>query len=329
MEASANKNGTRIGDLDIFHTARKILGDELMRIAFKFTVCTLGSFFLLSSDMPAKKLKKEELVSLHLKSIGENLAPKTRLAQGIGTMDLRVGGSGKLGGPAVFVSEGEMLRSSFMFKHTTYAEETAIRNGNKIEVRHITPGQRSQLGDALWNSFPKLMQEGLYGGVLGTDWALVDVEGKRPKLDYRGLKEFDDRKVHELRYRMRKGVGYNITLYFEPETYRHIASRYRLIVPAGMGRSIPAANRPAANPGAPPLTPTRSTGLDDPEFRNRITLEERFQDFKEVDGLTLPHTYRLSLNLSLAQASFVGHWEMKFNNITHNRAIDSKVFKIK
>lgn len=311
-----------------------------MRIAFKFATCALVTFSLLTSVTLAKKLKTKELVSLHLKAIGENLARKTRIAQGMGAMDLQVGGSGRLAGPAVFVSEGAMLRSSFRFGHPTYSEETAIRNGNNIEVRYITPGQRSQLGQVLRNNFPRLMQEGLYGGILGTDWALLDVKGKRSKLSYKGLKEFDDKKAHQLRYRLRKGVDYNITLYFEPETYHHIASRYRLIIPTRMGRPVeplssgtgvgstpggqvqgPAATAPRIGEPVP-----RGGG---PESRQRITLEERFQDFKEVDGLSLPHTYRLTVNQSLPSSSFVGHWEMKFNTITHDRAIDPKVFAIK
>ena len=300
-----------------------------MRIAFKFAICALVTFFLLTSDTPAKKLKKEELVSLHLKSIGENLARKTRIAQGVGSMDIRVGGSGRLAGPAYFVSEGTMLLTQFKFGHATYSEETAVRNGKKVEVRYINPGQRSQLGDVLWNNFPRLMQEGLYGGVLGTDWALLDVDGKRPKLKYRGLKEFDDKKVHQLRYRLRKGVDYNITLYFEPETYRHIASRYRLIVPAGMGRRIEPISAGTGADLAGAGGSATAPRIADPESRQRITLEERFLDFKEVDGLTLPHTYRLTVNQSLSSSSFVGHWEMKFNNITHDRAIDPKVFTIK
>ena len=48
-----------------------------------------------------------------------------------------------------------MLRSMFKFDHATYAEETAIRNGDKIEVRHITPGQRSQLGDEVQQHHPR------------------------------------------------------------------------------------------------------------------------------------------------------------------------------
>lgn len=311
-----------------------------MGIALKSTVCTLAAFLLLTPNTSAKKLKKEELVSLHLKSIGENVVRQTRIAQGAGTMDIRVGGSGKLGGPAIFVAEGNMLRSSFRFGHSTYSEETAIRNDNKVEVRQITPGQRSQLGQVLWNNFPRLMQEGLYGGVLGTDWALTDVKGRRPKLSYRGLKDFDEREVHELRYRLRKGVDYNITLYFEPETYRHIASRYRLIVPAGMGRRIEplSSGSGTSGSGAPGSGGTQSPDaggrgtsprISDPEARSRITLEERFSDFKEVDGLTLPHTYRLTVNTSLPDSSFLAHWEMKFQNITHDRKIDPKVFTIK
>ena len=265
-----------------------------MKIAFKLAICALATFTFLTSATSAKKLKKEELVSFHLNAIGENLARKTRLAQGVGTMDIRVGGSGRLAGPAVFVSEGTMLRSSFRFGHSTYAEETAIRNGDKVEVRHITPGQRSQLGDVLWNNLPRLMQEGLYGGVLGTDWALLDVKGKRSKLNYKGLKKFDDKKVHQLQYRLRKGVDYNITLYFEPETYRHIASRYRLVVPAGMGRRIES----IPGPGGPPGEAGGAVGsagaprVADPESRSRITLEERFRGLQGSGRLdTAPYLY--------------------------------------
>ncbi len=304
-----------------------------MRLSMRCAIFSLVTFLLLTSVTPAKKLNKKELVALHLEAIGGNLARKSRIAQGIGTMDIRVGGTGKLAGAAVFVAEGPMLRSSFRFGHVNYAEETAIRNGNKVEVRYIIPGQRSQLGDVLWNNFPRLMQEGLYGGVLGTEWALLDVKGRRSKLKYRGLKKFDDKEVHELQYRLRKGVDYKISLYFEPESYRHVASSYRLVIPAGAGRRIVSANDgPAVIPGqtTPNYTnPDREGPLGDPEFRSRLSLEERFGDFKEVDGLTLPHTYRLSLNQSLPGSSFVGHWEMKFNSITHDRKIDPKVFRIK
>ncbi len=298
-----------------------------MKTLVRLTICVPGIFLLAtSSSTSAKKLKKEELVSLHLKAIGDDPVRKTRIAQGIGVMDIRVGGSGKLTGPALFVAEGPNLISRIKFGHVSYVEETAIRNGNKVDVSYISPGIRSQLGEVLWNNFPRLMQEGLYGGVLGTDWALLDVEGKRSKLNYKGLKKFDDKKAHQLQYRMRKGVDYNITLYFEPETHRHIASRYRLIIPAGMGRRIENISGTGATEGGGSATAPR---IADPEGRQRITLEERFLDFKEVDGLTLPHTYRLTVNQSLPQSSFVGHWEMKFNNITHDRAIDPKVFTIK
>ena len=201
-------------------------------------VSAVAAFLLTTVDVPARKMKADQLVALHLKSIGENLVWKNRVAQGLGTMDIRVGGQGKLGGPAMLLAEADKIRTSFNFGHTQYPQETLIRNGDKVDVAYISPGVRSQLGTALWDNFPRLAQEGLYGGVLSTDWALLDLRKKRAKVRYRGLKKFEEKELHELEYKPKKGVDYRIRLYFEPETFRHVASSYRLSVPGGMGRGL-------------------------------------------------------------------------------------------
>lgn len=295
--------------------------------------------------VPAKKIKADQLVALHLKAIGENLAWKNRVAQGLGTMDIRVGGQGKLGGPAMLLSEGDKLRTSFNFGHTHYQKELLIRNGDKVDVAYISPGVRSQLGTTIWNDFPRLAQEGLYGGVLSTDWALLDLRKRRAKVRYRGLKKFDDKRLHELEYRPRKGVDYRIRLYFEPETFRHVASHYRLVVPDGMGRGLVdvsgaggatgggfGATNPGvgANPGtSAPGGSRREIGTQSgPGSRSYINLIERFSDFKEVDETTLPHDYRITVNFDAA-SSFVGHWQIKIDRISHNRKISPRAFAIK
>lgn len=290
--------------------------------------------FSLSVNVSAKKLKKEELVKLHLTAIGENLDRKNRVAQGLGTMDIRVGGSGKLGGPAMVLSEGNKFRTSFNFGHTQYPQETLIRNGDKVDVAYISPGTRSQLGTALWESFPRIAQEGLYGGILSTDWALLDLKKRRAKIKYRGLKDFQDQMLHELEYKPKKGVDYKIRLYFAPETYRHVASSYRLIVPANFGRRIENVRGGGAGGGgsAPggfsaPQLGTRP-GPDDAESRSRINLVETFSDFKDVEGLTLPHHYKISLNFD-TKAAFVGHWEIKIDRMVHDQNISPKAFAIK
>lgn len=306
-------------------------------------ICAVAAFLLTAVDVPARKMKADQLVALHLKSIGENLVWKNRVAQGLGTMDIRVGGQGKLGGPAMVLAEADKIRTTFNFGHTQYPQETLIRNGDKVDVAYISPGIRSQLGTALWNNFPRLAQEGLYGGVLSTDWALLNLKKKRAKVRYRGLKKFEGKELHELEYKPKKGVDYRIRLYFEPETFRHVASSYRLSVPGGMGRGLVdiagdgrtgggggagGATAPGGGGFSGPQYNTRPGPADGPSNQNRINLVETFSDFKQVDGLTLPHLYRITLNVD-AQSGFVGHWEIKIDRMSHNRKIAAKAFAIR
>ena len=314
-----------------------------MKKSMSLVVSAVVAFLLTAVYVPARKMKADQLVALHLKSIGENLVWKNRVAQGLGTMDIRVGGQGKLGGPAMLLAEGDKIRTSFNFGHTQYPQETLIRNGDKVDIAYISPGIRSQLGTALWDNFPRLAQEGLYGGVLSTDWALLDLRKKRAKVRYRGLKKFEDKRLHELEYKPKKGVDYRIRLYFEPETFRHVASSYRLTVPGGMGRGLVdiagdgrtgggggagGAAAPGGGGFSGPQYNTRPGPADGPSNQNRINLVETFSDFKQVDGLTLPHLYRITLNVD-AQSGFVGHWEIKIDRMSHNRKIAAKAFAIR
>ena len=314
-----------------------------MKKSMSLVVSAVVAFLLTAVYVPARKMKADQLVALHLKSIGENLVWKNRVAQGLGTMDIRVGGQGKLGGPAMLLAEGDKIRTSFNFGHTQYPQETLIRNGDKVDVAYISPGIRSQLGTALWDNFPRLAQEGLYGGVLSTDWALLDLRKKRAKVRYRGLKKFEGKELHELEYQPKKGVDYRIRLYFEPETFRHVASSYRLTVPGGMGRGLVdiagdgrtgggggagGAAAPGGGGFSGPQYNTRPGPADGPSNQNRINLVETFSDFKQVDGLTLPHLYRITLNVD-AQSGFVGHWEIKIDRMSHNRKIAAKAFAIR
>ena len=296
-------------------------------------------------DATARKLKKEELIALHLKSIGENALPKNRVAQGTGTMDIRVGGQGNLNGRAMLLSEGDKLRTALIFNHVQYPKETLIRNGDQLDIAYITTGVRSQLGTVIWENFPRLVQEGLYAGVLSTDWALLKLKDKRARIRYRGLKTFEGRKLHEVDYKPRKKVRYRVRLYFEPETYRHVASKYRIVVPRSAMRGLtnissgggaPVGAGGGITPGSRTVSNNRGSLLgqiggpgagDDPTTRSTVELTERFSDFKQVDGLTLPHQYQITLNVD-ANTGFVGHWGMKLERMSHGRQISPKAFAI-
>ena len=301
-----------------------------MRIIANFLVIFLLPSLLLPGEAIARKLQKEELIELHLKAIGEDPARKSRIAQGRGKLDIRVGGWAQLAGPAKLISEGRKLRSSIRFGHPQFPEELAIYDGQKVDVAYISPGVRSQLGESLWADFHNLLQEGLYGGVLNTGWSLLDLKGRRPKLQYKGLKKFHDKKLHQLEYKPRKGVDYRIALYIEPETYRHVASSYRLTAVSGTLKILSTEGLGEGGPTGGGLKDTQHLEVGDHTSRYQITVEERFEDFKGVDGLILPHNYRVTVKLDREdKGDFLGHWEMQFDRISHDSAIDPKTFTVK
>ncbi len=254
------------------------------------------------------ELEPEEQVARHLEAIGPSealSALQNRTAQGVGRLEILTGGSGSLEGPAIFVSEGRKLFFSIQFDVLNYTAEEVSFDGEECYVGNTQPGLRSQLGQFLYQ-YDDLVREGLLGGVLSTAWPLLDLEARRPRLDYRGLKKVSGQELLELRYRMRKGGGdLSIRLYFDPESFRHRATTYKLMISAPMG-------------------PTPRESPDQRE--TRITLEEWFSDFQSIDGLDLPTFWTIRLTLDTGTGTFLGKWDMLYTEITHDLSIDPQLF---
>jgi hypothetical protein len=145
--------------------------------------------------------------------------------------------------------------------------------------------------------------------VLSTAWALSDVEGRKPKLIYEGLKKIDGMQVHQLRYMPRKHTDAEIVLYFDAETFRHVKTVYSISIGNNVGATI-----------------TESAKLQ-PE---RSSLEERFSDFKTVDGLTLPSHWNIHFTRELPDGSTtISEWDLKEDQITNNVGLDPRNFELK
>ena len=129
---------------------------------------------------------------------------------------------------------------------------------------------------------------------------------RQPKLNYTGLKKIEGRSLHELKYRARKGGGdLQISLYFEPETYRHVGSHYRLVVPSRMG----------SNP------------LDSANQRETVyTIDETLGNFATVDSLTLPHFDKLTMTMEGPNGSFLTEWNIQIEKVEQNQQIDPGTF---
>lgn len=269
--------------------------------------CFLPSLPLSAKD---EKLKPEELVAKHLASIGSpeaRAAVKSRLVAGTSQVIRRLGGVGQMEGRGNILSSGPMVRMGFSFAALEYPGEQLAFDGKKVTVGQVQPGTRSALSAFIYQH-DGIIKEGLMFGALSTTWALFHVPARQPKLDYGGLKKIDGRQFHELKYRARKGLGdVNAALYFEPETFQHVRSQYRVVVPASMGAS------PA----------------DSPSMRDSLyLLVEQFGDFKAVEGLMLPHSYGMTFTIEGQNATLLTYWSFSASQISHNEEIDLKLFVV-
>ena len=134
-----------------------------------------------------------------------------------------------------------------------------------------------------------ILREGLLGGVLNAGWPLLDLAARQVRLDSGGLKDFDGRRLYRLRYRAKNKQGeLEIYLYFDPSSFRHVATVYSWSRAQNLGT-------------------TMESSSSQPEVHFR--LEERFADFQRLGGLTLPTTWSLLYEQS-ANTTLV--WRYKF-----------------
>ncbi len=276
---------------------------------------TLSIFAIILTLTPALRaadMTAEELVAKHLASIGtaEARNAKTRISEGAVTYKILVGGSGEASGKSFFVSQGVKRQLLMKINDRNYRGEQWICDGNNDSVSFsLTQQKRSQFGEFLFGQ-PAPLREGLLGGLLTTAWPLLDPAARNAKLSYQGLKKVDGRDLHDLVYKPKKGSDYEIHLYFDPETFHHVLTVYTITI-------------------QPQLRFDGDT-TNARQLPERHRIEERFSDFKQFDGLTLPTQYELRYTQELQTGGttlFV--WDIAVSQITNNVGVDPRNFELK
>ena len=124
-----------------------------------------------------------------------------------------------------------------------------------------------------------------------------------------------------------------IKLFFEPDTFHHVRTEYRLIVHgeqaliAGKTYTVGAAN-----------AITRNVGILD-EVRDSVyVLTETFDNFKEMEfkkpnsslikKITLPQNYSISYSVEGEGSTFLARWDIKADQWILNGKIDASFFKV-
>jgi len=301
----------------------------------------LSSLFLsvFSFGAAASVNSADELVAHHLDSLGDAKARancKTRVAQGTAEFRILVGGAGVLDGKSVLVSDGPKLHFMMKFPNNDYRGEQFIFNGDKTEVSASTARQaRSALGSFIYVQ-DAVLREGLWGGTLSTAWPLLDLEKRKAKVSFGGLKKIDGQDLYELRYGPKKRTDLEVYLYFDPETYRHVLTVYSLSVQAGLGNiTQPGTGTGLPAPGTMDNPAGTGGGLSNEtasarQQQIRYRLEEHFSDFKTADGLTLPTHYVIHFTQEQQSGrTTVSEWTIQAGDVGNNTPLDPRNFNVK
>lgn len=262
------------------------------------------------TPVTAKDRTPAEFVGKHLNAIGSPEArsrAKTRVVEGTATYKVLVGGSVQIVGKAVMASEQHKLQLLLKINALTYHGERFISDGKKTSVAGTYDDHtRSEFGEFLRAENAPL-REGLLGGVWSTAWPLADEDLWRGKIQGLGLKKVEGRELEALAYKCRNS-DLQVTLYFEPESFHHVLTLYTARIAAQIG-----------------AYETQSARQNETRYR----IEERFSDFQQNDGLTLPTHYDLRFTEELGNDfTKTVEWEVIARRILNDVPLDPRNFQI-
>lgn len=256
-----------------------------------------------------QKLKTEEIIAKHLEAIGgaETLqSVTTRLVTGTAVATFKEPGTGQVGGRVVLASEGPKNMMAMVFDNATnYPHEKVGFDGKDVSTSYASPGARSTLGDFLW-TYKAIVKQGVFGGSLSQAWPLLDLAKTKVKVESGGTKKVNDRLMYQLKF-YPSGADVRVTIFLDAETFQHVRTEYYRSVVAQMGR-----------------TPENSAS----ESESRYKVVEDFGDFKKEGGLTLPHSYKISIEITSRQGDFRADWAMALSEFQFNQRIDPTAFDV-
>ena len=280
----------------------------------------------------------EELVAQHVKSLGNPgilSSLQSRSFVGGTTVKFIQGMNGSMSGVSTLVSDGRKLSIMLKFKDPDYPGEYFAFDGKEVSVGHMSPGQRSPIADFIFR-FNGIMKEGFLGGALSVSWPLLDIKNKNPELKYKKTK-VDGRDLYELEYHPKNTLqNMKIKMYFDPETFHHVRTEYTVRI----RDDVSVQNTDSVQDAGGDLSKTsttydvkvRASTMKDANVFSAIPdsiyhLVEKFDDFKKVSGMTLPHSYTMEYSVEGQGNTFIGQWDLKANQWVINRSYKEEIFK--
>ena len=267
------------------------------------------AIFVVAIGANAQKLKPEEVVAKHLDSIAD-AEKRTALKTFISVGDVRVTNITRKLPPSVGrVVLASAANKSFVgmnLNSNDNPSEKIVFNGKDVRIDFTLPGARSILGNLL-QSNQRMVEDGLFSGALSTNWAMMQLASRNAKISSEGSKKINGVETYAVKYSPKGGSDYDITMYFEASTFRHIRTEYKRTASAAMGITIDQSAR---------------------QSETRIRITEDYSDFKAVDGYTFPHKYKMLYSIAGQNGTTEVSWEFDLLEFAVNRPMDDATFAI-
>jgi hypothetical protein len=143
-------------------------------------------------------------------------------------------------------------------------------------------------------------------GAISNVWPLYTPEKMGDKIKYRGTRKVGDRKAYALEY-FPKATGssdFSVLFFFDAENFRHLRTEYK-----------------------DQINPKQDTfGTLGRQGGVTIKLTENFDDFRTVDGVTLPYSYTAHYVTDSNSGTFEFTWGIKFQQYLLNQNLAADFF---
>lgn len=275
---------------------------------FTYFLLFCSSFVLLR----ATESTPDDVVTRHLNSIGTSevrAGIKSRVVQGTLKFRVLVGGAGEVTGSWGRVSSDRMSNFVMRFGGGDWRGEQFTYDGSKTGFAAATSSHQRSAFCQFISSQDFIIKEGLLGGELSTGWALQNLDANHGRIQVLGPKKVDGKELLGVQYFSKSAGDLQVKIYFDPETYHHVLTVYSMELAPNMGGSV------IASPSQREI---------------RYTLEERFSNFQNVDGITLPTNYDLQWTQELQNGTTrVYDWNMTADQVRQNLPLDPANFRVK
>lgn len=277
------------------------------------TLNILSLFLIITLSLivaKAQKLTAEEVIDRHLKSIAdaEKLAAVRNQFILADLQFIVKGSTSQAIGKAVVLSEGDKNLWGLNLNANDYPLDKFAFDGKNIKVGYIRPGVRSILGDFILSN-GELLKDGLLGGTLSSSWALLRTDSRKAKISYDGTKKINGEQAHVLSYMPKGGSDLTIKMYFDAKNFRHLRTEYTRVISARPGQTV-----------------DTSAG----QTADYYQLSESFSNFRNINGITIPKTYKIfySYTGSSGRGSREMEWSFNITNFTLNQELAPNSFNI-